>query len=170
MKNSFVLIGSLVLVCCLPLGAYLSGDPGCWEPANPAEELKLLQPIYTKQWPYLLKAGLNKREPVIFTLGGLPSSKGGKSASYSDLENVTEATWGMLRERHLYPTGNVIGFGYGVEGYLEVTLWNGPPRPETTYSVEALHVMVDEQARAVGIEDVPVRFTVRTSPPIVILD
>jgi hypothetical protein len=26
--------------------------------------------------------------------------------------------------------------------------------------------MIDEQARAVGYEDVPVRFTVRTSPPI----
>lgn len=49
MKNSFILIGSLVLVCCLLLGAYLSGGPGCREPANPAGELKLIQPIYTKQ-------------------------------------------------------------------------------------------------------------------------
>lgn len=73
---------------------------------------------------------------------------------------------GHARECYLYPAGNVIGFGYGVEGYLEVTLWNGPPRPKTTYSVETLHAMIDEQARAVGYEDVPVRFTVRTSPPI----
>lgn len=170
MKNSFILIGTLVLVCCLLPGAYLSGGPGCREPANPAGELKLIQPIYTKQWPYLLKAGLNKREPVIFTLGGVPSSKGGKSASYSDLENVSDAARGMLRERYLYPAGNVISFGYGVEGYLEVTLWNGPPRPETTYSVEALHAMIDEQARGAGIEDLPVRFTVRTSPPMTILN
>ena len=84
-------IGSLVLACCLRTGICLAEEPRCREPENSVGELKLLQPIQTKQWPNLLKAGLNKREPVIFTLGGFYFSKGGKNASYSDLENATDA-------------------------------------------------------------------------------
>ncbi|MCE5337921.1 MAG: hypothetical protein LLF90_04455 [Methanomicrobiaceae archaeon] len=67
-------------------------------------------------------------------------------------------------ERYLYAVRDAICFGYGVEGYLEVSPWNSPPPPETTYSVKALYAMIDEQARNIEIEDVPVRFTVLTSP------
>ncbi|HOB18404.1 MAG TPA: hypothetical protein PKK74_06905 [Candidatus Methanoculleus thermohydrogenotrophicum] len=70
----------------------------------------------------LLKASLNKREPVTITLGGPPSSKGGQNASYSDLENSKTATWDLIQERYLYPNGSVIGFGYDVDGYLRVGL------------------------------------------------
>jgi hypothetical protein len=42
-------------------------------------------------------------------------------------------------------------------------------RPETVYSIEALYAMIDEQTRNIEIEDVPVRFTVRTSPPMLVL-
>ena len=112
----------------------------------------------------LLKASLNKREPVTITLGGLPSSKGGQNASYSDLENFKTATWDLIREHYLYPNGPVIGFGYDVDGYLRVSLWNGPPPPENVSSTEALFAMLDERAKDMGIENIPVKFTVFTSP------
>lgn len=118
----------------------------------------------------LLKAGLNKREPVTITLGGLPFSKGGRNASYSDLENFTAATWGLMQEHYLYPNGPVIGFGYDVDGYLRVSLWNGPPLPENASSVGSLHTMLDERAKGVGIENIPVKFTVFISPPELVLD
>ena len=118
----------------------------------------------------LLKASLNKREPVTITLGGLPSSKGGQNASYSDLENFKTATWDLIREHYLYPNGPVIGFGYDVDGYLRVSLWNGPPPPENVSSIEALFVMLDERAKGMGIENIPVKFTVFTSPPELVLD
>jgi len=118
----------------------------------------------------LLKASLNKREPVTITLGGLPSSKGGQNASYSDLENFKTATWDLIREHYLYPNGPVIGFGYDVDGYLRVSLWNGPPPPENVSSTEALFAMLDERAKGMGIENIPVKFTVFTSPPELVLD
>lgn len=117
----------------------------------------------------LLKTGLNKREPVTITLGGLPSSKGGQNASYSDLENFKTATWDLVQEHYLYPNGSVIGFGYDVDGYLRVSLWNGPPPPENVSSIEALFAMLDERAKGMGIENIPVKFTVFTSPPELVL-
>lgn len=118
----------------------------------------------------LLKASLNKREPVTITLGGPPSSKGGQNASYSDLENFKTATWDRIQERYLYPNGSVIGFGYDVDGYLRVGLWNGPPPPENVSSVDSLHTMLDERAKSMGIESIPVKFTVFISPPELVLD
>ena len=118
----------------------------------------------------LLKSSLNKREPVTITLGGLPSSKGGQNASYSDLENFKTATWDLIQEHSLYPNGPVIGFGYDVDGYLRVSLWNGPPPPENVSSVETLHTLLDERAKSTGIENIPVKFTVFTSPPELVLD
>jgi len=118
----------------------------------------------------LLKTGLNKREPITITLGGLPSSKGGQNASYSDLENFTAATGDLIRGHYLYPNGPVIGFGYDVDGYLRVSLWNGPPPPENFSSIEALFAMLDERAKGMGIENIPVKFTVFTSPPELVLD
>lgn len=113
----------------------------------------------------LLKAGLNKREPVTITLGGLPFSKGGRNASYSDLENFTAATWGLMQEHYLYPNGSLIGYGYGIDGYLRVGIWNGPPPPENVSSIDAVYAMLDTRAREMGIEDIPVKFTVFISPP-----
>ncbi|MCK9277291.1 MAG: hypothetical protein M0P22_04295 [Methanoculleus sp.] len=170
MKRTFILIGALILGVCLLAGACLSGDAGGQEQAIHPGGFKPSQPAFTGDGVFLLKASLNKREPVTITLGGLPFSKGGKSASYSDLDNFTGASHDLMRERYLYPAGNVIGFGYGIEGYLEVGLWNGPPPPETAFSIESLYAMLDRQARSMGIEDIPVRFKVLTSPPIVILD
>ncbi|MCE5337338.1 MAG: hypothetical protein LLF90_01460 [Methanomicrobiaceae archaeon] len=118
----------------------------------------------------LLKAGLNKREPVTIALGGLPLSKGGRNASYSDLENFTAATADLIREHYLYPNGPVIGFGYNVDGYLRVSLWNGPPPPENVSSMEAVYTMLDERAKGMGIENIPVKFTVFVSPPELVLD
>ena len=113
---------------------------------------------------------MNKREPVTITLGGLPFSKGGRNASYSDLENFTAATWGLIWERYLSPNGPVIGFGYDVDGYLRVSLWNGPSPPENASSVDSLHTMLDERAKEMGIENIPVKFMVFASPPRLVLD
>jgi len=109
-----------------------------------------------------LKAGLNRQEPVTITLGGLPSSKGGKGIPLSSFTTATES---LIWERYLYPNGSLIGFGYDHDGYLRVSIWNGPPPPENTSSIEAMYAMLDGRAREMGIEDIPVKFTVFTSPP-----
>jgi hypothetical protein len=50
-----------------------------------------------------------------------------------------------------------------------VSIWNGPPPPENVSSIEAVYAMLDERAREMGIEDIPVKFTVFISPPELVL-
>jgi hypothetical protein len=83
-------------------------------------EISSKQPAFAELDLKHLKAALNKRELVTVTLGGLPFSKSGKSASLSDLENFTTAIGDQIRERYLYPNGSLIGFGYATDGYLRV--------------------------------------------------
>lgn len=160
MNKLLVLIGSLVLVFCLPIGVYLSDDSRYPDPAIHQGGFKPFQPVFTGDEVSLLKASLNKREPVTITFGEPPFSK------YWDPRNFTDATGGLMREDYLYSKGNVIGFGYDIEGYLYVTLWSGPPPPKTVYSIEALYAMLDEKARDMGIEDIPVKFEVFAAPPV----
>ncbi|MCK9317131.1 hypothetical protein [Methanoculleus sp.] len=87
-------------------------------------------PIYSRRRTCLkiiehLKAGLNRQEPVTITLGGLPSSKGGKGVP---LSSFTAATKSLIRERYLYPNGSLIGFGHDLDGYLRVRA-SGTARP-----------------------------------------
>jgi hypothetical protein len=74
-----------------------------------------------------------------------------------------------IREDYLYPNGPLIGFGYDVDGYLRVGIWNGPPPPENVSSIEAVYAMLDTRAREMGIEKIPVKFTVFISPPVLVL-
>ncbi|MDN5340700.1 MAG: hypothetical protein PWQ30_1809 [Euryarchaeota archaeon] len=131
-------------------------------PAASAGKLQSYQPALTRLDVEHLKAGLNRQEPVTITLGGLPSSKGGKGIPLSSFTTATES---LIWERYLYPNGSLIGFGYDHDGYLRVSIWNGPPPPENTSSIEAVYAMLDGRAREMGIEDIPVKFTVFTSPP-----
>ncbi|WOX55967.1 MULTISPECIES: hypothetical protein [unclassified Methanoculleus] len=126
-------------------------------------------PVPTENIVELLKVNLNKQEPVSLTLGGLPFSKGGRSASYPDLENFTDAMGDLIRDHYLYPHGSLIGFGYDIDGYLRVGIWNGPPPPENVCSIETVYAMLDERAKEMGIESIPVKFTVFTSPPELVL-
>ena len=158
----------LLFALAISLSAGLCLSEGLWDqgPAASAEKLQSSQPVFTESDVEHLKAGLNRQEPVTVTLGGLPFSKGGKSASLPDFTTATE---NLIRERYLYPNGSVIGFGYDVDGYLRVGIWNGPPPPENASSIEAVYAMLDEQAREMGIEKIPVKFTVFISPPELVL-
>ncbi|MCM2464724.1 hypothetical protein [Methanoculleus oceani] len=109
--------------------------------------------------------GLCDQGPITVTLGGLPFSKGGKSASLPDLENFTTAIEDRIQKDYLYPNGSLIGFGYDLDGYLRVSLWNGPPPPENVSSIETMYTVLDTRAGEMGIEDIPVKFTVFISPP-----
>lgn len=145
---------------------YLSKDfPYQASPAL-AGRLQPSQPVFAGLEIDYLKAGLNKREPVTITLGGLPFSKGGKSAS---LPEFTTAMSDQIREHYLYPNGSLIGFSYDIDGYLRVSTWNGPPPPENISSIEAVYEMLDERAKEMGIENIPVKFTVFISPPELVL-
>lgn len=155
------------LAVTLSAGLCLSENFCDQGPAASAEKLQSSQPAFTNlKIVEHLKAALNRQEPVTVTLGGLPPSKGGKSVP---LSSFTAATKDLIRERYLYPNGSLIGFGYDVDGYLRVSIWNGPPPPENTSSIEAVYSMLDEQAREMGIEDIPVKFTVFISPPELVL-
>jgi len=135
-------------------------------PAASAAKLQPSQPAFAGPEIEDLKTALNKREPVTVTLGGLPFSKGGKGIA---LSAFTAATNDLIRERYLYPNGTLIGFGHDIDGYLRVSIWNGPPPPENVSSIEAVYAMLDERARKMGIEDIPVKFTVFISPPELVL-
>ncbi len=154
------------VVFSLSAGLYLS-ESLCHESASSAAKLQSSQPAFTGQEIEHLKASLNRREPVTVTLGGLPFSKGGKGLN---LETFTAATGDLIREHYLYPNGSLIGFGYDIDGYLRVSIWNGPPPPENVSSIETVYAMLDERAREMGIEDIPVKFTVFISPPELVLD
>ncbi|WP_292367114.1 MULTISPECIES: hypothetical protein [unclassified Methanoculleus] len=141
---------------------YPSGGLRDQEPAASAAKLQSSQPVFTGPGIEDLKAALNRREPVTVTLGGLPSSKGGKGIA---LSGFTAATKDLIRERYLYPNGSLIGYGHDIDGYLRVGIWNGPPPPENVSSIDAVYAMLDTRAREMGIEDIPVKFTVFISPP-----
>lgn len=132
------------------------------EPAASAGKLQPSRPVFTGPGVEDLKAALNRQDPVTVTLGGLPFSEGGKWIAFSAF---TAATNNLIRERYLYPNGSLIGFGYDIEGYLRVNIWNGPPPPENASSVEAVYAMLDGRAEEMGIENIPVKFTVFISPP-----
>jgi len=155
------------LVFCLSAGLCLSEGMRDQGPATSAARLQSSQPVFTKLNTEHLKAGLNRQEPVTVTLGGLPFSKGGKGVSLPDFTTATE---NLIRERYLYPNGSLIGFGYDIDGYLRVSIWDGPPPPEKVSSIEAVYAMLDERAREMGIENIPVKFTVFISPPELVLD
>ncbi len=76
----------------------------------------------------------------------------------------------LIGEHYLYPNGSLIGFGYDIDGYLRVSIWNGPPPPEDVSSIETLHAMLDEWAKEMRVENIPVKFTIFTSPPELVLD
>ncbi|MDV2480998.1 hypothetical protein F8E02_03035 [Methanoculleus sp. Wushi-C6] len=158
-----------VFVISLSTGLYLSEGLHDQGSATLVGGFQSLQPIFTENDVELLKVSLNRREPVIITLGGLPFSKGGKTASYPDLENFTTVIGDQIRERYLYPNGSLIGFGYDVDGYLRVSIWSGPPPPKNVPSIEAVYTMLDGRAREIGIENIPVKFTIFFSPPELIL-
>ena len=150
------------VVFSLSAGLCLSESLCDQEPATSAGKLQSSRPAFTGQDVEHLKASLNRQEPVTITLGGLPFSKGGKSAN---LENFTAATKDLIWGHYLYPNGSLIGFSYDIDGYLRVNICNGPPPPENVSSVETLYAMLDERAKEMGIENIPVKFTVFISPP-----
>ncbi|WP_332448932.1 hypothetical protein [Methanoculleus sp.] len=162
MSNYSVPILFVILVVSLVTGLYLWDQ----EPATSTGKFQSAQSVFTELDVNPLKASLNQQEPFTVTLGGLPCSKGGKSVSLPDFAT---AMGGQIRERYLYPNGSIIGFGYDVDGYLRVSIWNGPPPPENVSSIEAVYAMLDERARVMGIEQIPVKFTIFTSPPELIL-
>ncbi|PKL62892.1 MAG: hypothetical protein CVV31_03520 [Methanomicrobiales archaeon HGW-Methanomicrobiales-2] len=155
----FALVLSLSAGLCLSEGLRDQG------PAASAAKLQPYQPALAGLDVERLKAGLNRQEPITITLGGLPFSKGGKSASLPDLENFTTAIEDRIQKDYLYPNGSLIGFGYDLDGYLRVSIWNGPPPPENVSSIETVYTMLDTRAKEMGIEDIPVKFTVFISPP-----
>lgn len=95
--------------------------------------------------------------------------EGRKKHIASELENFTTATENLIWERYLYLNGPLIGFGYELDGYLRVSIWNGPLPPENVSSIEAVYAMLDERAKEMGIEDIPVKFTAFISPPELVL-
>lgn len=147
--------GAAKTILC-PSGGLRDQEPAVFAKLQPS------RPIFTGPGIEDLKAALNRREPVTVTLGGLPFSKGGSGISFSAF---TVATEGLIRERYLYPNGSLIGYGYDIDGYLRVGIWNGPPPPENVSSIDAVYAMLDTRAREMGTEDIPVKFTVFISPP-----
>ena len=156
-----------VLVFSLSTGVYLFEDFRDQRSATSAGVSGQLQPVFTDPDIGHLKASLNKKEPITVTFGGLPFSKGGKGLN---LANFTAATKNLIWEHYLYPNGSLIDFGYDGDGYLRVSIWNGPPPPKNVSSIEAVYMMLDERAREMGIVNIPVKFTIFISPPELILD
>jgi hypothetical protein len=150
------------VVFSLSAGLYLSENLCVQGSATSAARLQSSQPVFAWQEIEHLKASLNKKEPITVTFGGLPFSKGGKGLN---LANFTAATKNLIWEHYLYPNGSLIDFGYDGDGYLRVSIWNGPPPPKNVSSIEAVYMMLDERAREMGIVNIPVKFTIFISPP-----
>lgn len=129
------------------------------ESGTSAGKLQLSQPSFVEP----LKFGLKTRKPITVTLGALPFSKSGSRTSLADF---TAATADRIREHYLYPNGSLIGFGYDIDGYLRVSIWNDPPLPENVSSVEAVYALLDGWAEEMGTKNIPVKFTVFHSPVI----
>lgn len=155
------LVISLLLAVCSPTVVYLSEDTRSHDHHMAIGRYDHpIPPNIWKETPFLV-AHINKKEPVIITRGGLLGSQ--------NVEKFTGLTRDSIRQQYLYPEGSVIGFGCGADGYVHVTLWNGPPPPNTTTTPDEIYATLDAWGKEMGMEEVPVRFVIRTSPPILTL-
>jgi hypothetical protein len=111
-----------------------------------------------------LVAAMNTKAPTIVTRGGAPYPEGAPGFSLDNFADIGAV------EQYLYPEGPVIGFGHDNEGYITVGLWNGPPAPERAMTVDEIYTILEDRARTMGGEDIPVRFRLYTAPPTLILD
>jgi hypothetical protein len=162
MRSTPLLLISLLLVSGLVAAAY-SGDHGHGFASG--ADRTLAQPDLGKIPDLLARAA--QKEPLIIIRGDPPVSEGGDGPSY---DNFTDIDTHPEILQYLYPEGPVIGFGYDIDGYVDVTLWNGPPPPATTMTPDDLYATLDEWGEDAGIENVPVRFRILLSPPVLVLD
>ncbi len=176
MDRRLVLILALALVLCPSIGWYLANDSFHRDTIFPvADSPPPLRPLFTGAEVDAFAAEMHEKEPVIITLGGsplsqLPYSQGGRGPGYSDLDAFIAANTDWMMETYFYPEGPIISLGYDSEMYLDVTLLLCPPPPRNTYTMDELYAMLDERARIMGIENIPVRMRILTFPPVLILD
>jgi hypothetical protein len=161
-RRTRFLIITLLLISGLAAAAYISGDHG--HGFVRGADRTLAQPDIGEIPDLLARAA--QKEPFVIIRGDPPMSEGGDWPSY---DNFTDIDTHPEILQYLYPEGPVIGFGHDSDGYVDVTLWNGPPPPATTMTPDDLYATLDAWGEEAGIENVPVRFTVLISPPVLIL-
>jgi hypothetical protein len=174
MDRRLVLILALALVLCPSIGWYLANDSFHRDTILPvANSAPPPRPLFTGTEADIFATEMHEKEPVIITLGGpplsqLPYSQGGRGPGYSDLSAFIAANTDWMMETYFYPEGPIIGLGYDSEMYLDVRLLICP-LPRNPYTVDELYAMLDERAQSMGIENIPVRMRIHTSPPVLVL-
>jgi streptogrisin B len=97
--------------------------------------------------------------PAIATYGKLPEfeNEEQKRNWYAILDEIGKSvrTRGEMRP-YFYPEGPVIGYGYNLEGYTEVTFLEGAVIEKPL--MDEIYEIFDRRAREIGIQEVPLVF------------
>lgn len=103
------------------------------------------------------------KSKIIATYGKLPELKteDQKQKWFNNLSNIM----GSIRDRmdtYIYPNGSSIGYGYNYKGYMEVTFIENLTIEKTL--MDEIYVIIDNEAKKRGIQEVPVEFTLGSLP------
>ncbi|QYZ80108.1 hypothetical protein E2N92_12060 [Methanofollis formosanus] len=103
---------------------------------------------------------LKSHEIVLGIYGDLPEFKDAhdRRAWYDRLDDFHDETFDSIARPRLYPDGPVIGYGYDVEGYLDVGIPDTMPEEHLEDTMDALYRLIDEEGREMGFDAIPVKF------------
>lgn len=118
---------------------------------------------------------LRSHEKILGIYGDLPDFSDAKIPHpwiswYSQEDNFLDDTFDSFAKPRLYPGGPVIGYGYDVEGYIDVGIPDDWPEENITATMDELYEILDEKGKAAGFENIPVKFrSVSVSPDSLVL-
>lgn len=118
---------------------------------------------------------LRSHEKILGIYGSLPDFRDAQTSHpwiswYSQLDNFTDDNFDSFAKPRLYPRGPVIGYGYDVEGYINVGIPEDWPEDNITATMEELYEILDKKGKDAGFESIPVKFrSVSVSPDSLVL-
>ncbi|WP_153015889.1 S1 family peptidase [Methanofollis ethanolicus] len=106
---------------------------------------------------------LRSHEKILGIYGSLPDFSDTKTSHpwiswYSQLDHFTDDNFDSFAKPRLYPKGPVIGYGYDVEGYIDVGIPEDWPEDNITATMEELYEILDKKGKDAGFESIPVKF------------
>ncbi|MBP2144887.1 hypothetical protein J2129_000341 [Methanofollis sp. W23] len=104
---------------------------------------------------------MKSNEKILDIYGDVPEFKDARDRRvwYDRLDDFHDETFDSIAKPRLYPDGPIIGYGYDIEGYLDVGIPDTLPEEHLEDTMDALSQLIDEKGREMGFETIPVKFT-----------
>ncbi len=119
-------------------------------------------PSYTKidAYEYSYIFGYHPEDYAVISRYGVPNGEKGSSDHKLLQEEIKEE----LMDQYLYPRGKIMSVGYNSAGYIVIVFYE--PLMVERSEIDEIYRMVDQKARGMNIDSVPVEFGEGTLPQI----